>query len=99
MPVGLGVLGASKLKIFNILTAGNALKCILSQSKGHDRKNFPLASLAHFAALSLGLQKFSAALASRPVIEKRKGSTKQRVKLATANKEYPKQHFLNYING
>ena len=41
-----------KLKIVDILTAGNALNCIVSQSKGRDLKKFLLASLAggpHFA--------------------------------------------------
>ena len=49
-----------------MLTSWNALKCISSQSKWRDRKNFLLASLAGglpSQLLPLGLEKFSAALA------------------------------------
>ena len=46
---------------FDILTAGNALKCILRQSKGAGRKNFLLASLGSLDS-HLILEKFSVAL-------------------------------------
>ena len=50
--------------IFNILTPGNALKCILRQAKGRDRKSSLLAALAggpHFAVLPPDLPKLSEA--------------------------------------
>ena len=44
-------MGPLKVNVFNILTAGNVLKCFLSLSKG-----------PHFAVLSPGLQNVSVAL-------------------------------------
>ena len=52
---------------FEISTAGNALKCILSQSKGGNRKIFCSLRLqgAPIHVLLLGLEKLSAALEKR----------------------------------
>ena len=59
LPQGLRFHGALLLKIFNIWSGENALKCILSQFKGCDSKNVLLTLLAGGPILqfmSLGLQ-------------------------------------------
>ena len=61
-----GAIGASQLKISDIITAGNALKCILSQSNGRGQKMFCSfrSQGASFSVLPLSLEKLSAALAT-----------------------------------
>ena len=55
LPQGLRVKGASQFENFDILTTGNAMRCILSQSKGGNRKKFSVrfarrgASIHNFA--------------------------------------------------